>query len=97
VAKRKVEIFTAGCPLCQKTVHLIEQVGSGLCDIIVSDVREEAVAERARDLGLRYFPSVMVDGKLVPFDLYAALSQALVESEWWQEFLNTPGTQRGGS
>jgi hypothetical protein len=92
-----VEIFTAGCPLCQQTAYLIQQVGNGFCDIIVSDVRDETVADRVRALGLRYFPSVMVDGKLVPFDLYAAFSRALVESEWCQQLLNTLRNQRGGS
>jgi len=81
VSRRKVEIFSAGCPLCGQTIHLVQQVGSDFCDITVLSVRDESVAMRARALGLHSFPAVVVDGELVPFDLFAALSEAFAESE----------------
>ena len=60
---RQIEIFSVGCPLCSQIRQLIEEVGSGFCDIVVLDVRDEKVALRARALGLRSFPGVAVDAE----------------------------------
>jgi len=47
--------------------------------------RDDAVGTRARALGLRSFPAVVVDGELVVFDLFAVLTRALDDSEWIRE------------
>jgi hypothetical protein len=51
------------------------------------NVGDASVADRARALGLRSFPAVVVDGELVPFDVFAALSRAFAESEWLRQLL----------
>jgi len=63
-AKRKVEIFSAGCPLCQEAVELVRRIGCPSCDVQVLDMKEPAVAERAKRLGVRSVPAVLVDGRL---------------------------------
>jgi len=63
-AKRKVEIFSAGCPACEETIEMVRRIGCPSCDIVVLDMREEAVAERAKSLGIRSVPAVVIDGKL---------------------------------
>jgi glutaredoxin 3 len=88
VRRRQVEIFSAGCPLCEQTIHLIQRVAGDLCDITIFRVRSDSATMRARALGIRSFPAVVVDGELVPFDFLTALSQAFTESEWIQQFLN---------
>jgi hypothetical protein len=55
---------------------------NGFCEVTILSVGDPSVAERARALGLRSFPAVVVDGELVPFDVFAALSRAFAESEW---------------
>lgn len=85
--RRKIEILSAGCPLCEQTTELIRQVGGEFCDITVLNVRDERVAERARALGLRTFPAIIIDDKPLEFDLFAALSQAFSESEWVRQSL----------
>ncbi len=79
--RRQVEIFSAGCPICEQTIHLLRKVGGEFCDITVLNVRDDVVATRARVLGLRSFPAVVVEGELVSFDLFAAVSRAFDESE----------------
>ena len=36
-ARRKVEVFTAGCPLCQETVKLVKEPACPRCEVIVYD------------------------------------------------------------
>ena len=62
--KRKVDIFSAGCPLCQEAVELVRRIGCPSCEVQVLDMRDPAVSERAKGLGIRSVPAVMVDGRL---------------------------------
>lgn len=63
-AKRKVEIFSAGCPACQETIDLVNRVSCPSCEVTVLDMRKPAVAKRAKSLGIRSVPAVVVDGVL---------------------------------
>jgi glutaredoxin len=63
-ARRKIEIFSAGCPACQDTVDLVNRVACPSCDVSVLDMRDAKVASRARALGIRSVPAVVIDGKL---------------------------------
>lgn len=62
--KRHIEIFTSGCACCDEAVQLVERVACSLCEVTVLDMKEEDVARRAQDLGIRSVPSVVIDGKL---------------------------------
>lgn len=61
---RTVEIFSAGCPLCESVVVQVEEAACPSCDVRVLDVNEPAVAETARRLGVTSVPAVAVDGEL---------------------------------
>jgi hypothetical protein len=63
-AKRKVEVFSAGCPACDETVALVRRAACPSCDVSVLDLHDPAVAQRARALGVRSAPAVVIDGKL---------------------------------
>jgi glutaredoxin 3 len=62
--KRLVEIFTAGCPVCDTVVQAVTQAACPSCDVIVLDVQDTAIAERAQRLGVRCVPAVAIDGEL---------------------------------
>ena len=62
--KRKVEIFSAGCGCCEDTIRLVKSIACPSCDITVLDMKERRVAERAKSLGVRSVPAVVIDGKL---------------------------------
>ncbi len=62
--KRTVEIFSAGCAVCEETVSLVESIACESCAVNVLDMQIESVAERARQLGVRSLPAVVIDGKL---------------------------------
>jgi glutaredoxin 3 len=62
--KHKIEIFSAGCPACEETVQMVNRVACSSCEVSVLDMKDSAVAKRAKDLGIRSVPAVVIDGKL---------------------------------
>ena len=63
-AKRKVEVFSAGCPVCQETIDLVTRLACGSCEITVLDMKKSDVAQRAKQLGIRSVPAVAINGQL---------------------------------
>ena len=63
-AKRKIEVFSAGCPVCEEVVARVRDMACPSCEITVLDMKAPDVAGRARDLGVRSLPAVAIDGKL---------------------------------
>ena len=63
-SKRKVEVFSAGCATCQEAVETVKQAACPSCDVIVLDMHDAEVAKRAKVLGIRSVPAVVIDGKL---------------------------------
>ena len=63
-AKRKIEIFSAGCPACQETIDLVNSIACSSCDIEILDMHKPDVAKRAKSLGIKSVPAIAVDGKL---------------------------------
>ncbi len=64
MASRKVEIFSAGCSVCNDTVELVKRISCPSCDVTVLNMNEQKIAQRAQSLGIRSVPAVVVDGKL---------------------------------
>ena len=62
--RRNVEIFSAGCPVCEETVRLVNRIACPSCEVTVLEMKDPSVAERAKSLGIRSVPAVVVDGKL---------------------------------
>ena len=64
MAKRVFEVFSAGCPLCGEAIEEIRKQACESCEVLVRDMNDPEVAERARELGIRSVPAVAVDGRL---------------------------------
>jgi Glutaredoxin and related proteins len=62
--KRKIEIFSAGCPACEETIKLVNKVACPSCEVSVLDMKDPNVASRAKSLGIRSVPAVVINGKL---------------------------------
>jgi len=62
--KRKIEVFSASCPVCEDTVQLVNRIACPSCEVSILDRNEPAVAKRAKSLGIRSVPAVAIDGKL---------------------------------
>lgn len=63
-AKQRVEVFSAGCPACEEAISLVNRIACPECEVTVRDMRDPAVAARAKALGVRSVPAVAVDGRL---------------------------------
>ncbi|MDH3474775.1 MAG: thioredoxin family protein [Rhodospirillales bacterium] len=63
-SKRKIEVFSAGCPVCEDLVQRVKAMACPSCEIEVVDTKDAAAAGRMRALGIRSVPAVAVDGKL---------------------------------
>jgi hypothetical protein len=62
--KRKVEVFSAGCAVCDETIAMVRRVACPSCEVTVLDMQDPEVTRRARSLGIRSVPAVVIDGTL---------------------------------
>ena len=67
--KRKVEVFTSGCPVCEKTIDLVKSLACPNCEVVVYDLNKgcetDACREKAKEYGVERVPAVAIDGKLL--------------------------------
>lgn len=67
--KRKIEIFTANCPICDPVVKIVKDLACGSCELTVYDLVQQCenkeCINKAREYGISKVPSVVVDGKLL--------------------------------
>jgi hypothetical protein len=63
---RTVEVFSAGCPLCDEAEATVRKAASPTDSVSVVDLRAASGLERARALGVQRIPAVAIDGALAP-------------------------------
>lgn len=67
--KRCVEVFTAGCPVCEEAVNLVQSLACPGCEVQIYDVREGCATnecrDKARQYGIAAVPAIAVDGVLL--------------------------------
>jgi glutaredoxin len=62
--KRKIEIFSAGCTVCQEAIATIKDHACASCAVTILDMNDAAVSSRAVNLGIKSVPAVVIDGQL---------------------------------
>lgn len=66
--KRKVEVFTAGCPVCDPAVQMVQDLACSNCDVHVHDLNKGCETDecrvKAQKYGLKSIPAVVIDGKV---------------------------------
>lgn len=66
IAKRRVEIFSAGCRTCQRTIDQLRQQIDPRHEIVIHDMNNDGgAADAAEAFGIRTVPAVVVDGSLL--------------------------------
>jgi hypothetical protein len=66
VGRRRVEIFSAGCRTCERTIDQLREQIDPRHEILVHDMHADpAAAEKADAFGIRTLPAVVVDGFLL--------------------------------
>ena len=77
--KRKVEIFSAGCPACEDAIALVRRIACPSCEVTVVDMRDMEVARRARKLGIRRVPAVVIDGEVAACCAGAGVDETILK------------------
>lgn len=67
--KRLIEIFTAGCYICENAVKEIKTLACPNCEVKVYDLNKKCntneCVEKAEQYGVKSVPAVAINGKLV--------------------------------
>ena len=61
---RKIEVFSAGCSLCDDTVAMINRIACPSCEIRILDIHQPEVSKKAAQYGISRVPAVVIDGIL---------------------------------
>lgn len=64
VAQRKIEVFSAGCSVCNEAIERVREIACESCDVSVLDMHDEEVSMRAKGLGIQSIPAVVINGSL---------------------------------
>lgn len=59
-----IEVFSAGCPLCDETLQRVRPRVSNGDELVVQDLRTEGGRRRAAALGVARVPALAPDGRL---------------------------------
>lgn len=62
--KRLIEVFSAGCAVCDETIDMVQRAACPSCEVAVLNMQDPEIARRARSLGIRSVPTVVIDGTL---------------------------------
>ena len=61
---RKIEVFSAGCAVCEDAIALINKIACPSCEVEILDMHKPGVTKKAQQYGVRSVPAVVIDGKL---------------------------------
>ncbi|MCI2424613.1 thioredoxin family protein [Candidatus Acetothermia bacterium] len=61
--KKKIEVFTADCPLCKETLNLVRQKACPECEILEQRCSGDECCEPAKGYGIKAVPTIVVNGK----------------------------------
>lgn len=79
MTKRKIEVFTSGCPVCQPTIDLVKKIACSSCEVIVYDLNKgcdnNQCSEKAQKLSITRLPAIAIDGKLLDCCKTGAISE----------------------
>jgi len=62
-AQKKIEVFTTGCPLCDRAVKLVKSLACESCQVTVYDLRKQGI-QKARRYGVTSVPTVVINDKI---------------------------------
>ena len=64
MAKRRVEIFSAGCSVCEEAVRAVKEAACSSCEVEVRSMSDSKVAADAKRYGVHSLPAVVINGQL---------------------------------
>ncbi|WP_373056324.1 thioredoxin family protein [Zunongwangia sp. H14] len=83
--KRQVEVFTAGCPVCDPVVNMVKELACENCDVKIYDLvkqcDDKTCLTKMEEYNIKKIPAVAVNGKLLSCCKNEGVSrEALIEA-----------------
>lgn len=70
VTKRRIELFTAGCTVCEPVVEMVKAMACSSCEVVIYNVAQpcdtKECLEKVKAYGIKALPAIAVDGKMLP-------------------------------
>lgn len=67
--KRQIEVFTAGCPVCEPVVKTVKEMACDSCEVTVYNTIEQCdekvCLDKMKEYKITSLPAVAVNGKLL--------------------------------
>lgn len=67
--KRKIELFTACCAVCEPVIGMVKSMASNSCDVIIYNLSQlydtKECLEKVKVYGIKGLPAIAVNGKLL--------------------------------
>lgn len=69
--KRQIEVFTAGCPVCEPAVETVKEMACDSCEVTIYNLSEqeednkEVIGAKVKEYHITSLPAVAVNGKLL--------------------------------
>lgn len=67
--KRQIEIFTAGCPVCDPMIQIVKELACDNCEVNVYDITklsdDKPFMFKVGEYGIKQIPSIAIDGVLL--------------------------------
>ena len=81
MSKHTIEVFAAGCSACQEVIDLVNRIATPGSSVKVVDMHDAAIAQRAKSLGIKSVPAVVIDGKLASCCASRGVDEASLRQE----------------
>jgi len=67
--KRKIELFTAGCTVCEPVVEMVKSMACSSCEVVIYNVAESSdtkeCLEKVKSYSIKSLPAIAVNGILL--------------------------------
>ena len=69
VTKRRIELFTAGCTVCEPVLEMVKAMACSSCEVVIYNVAQpcdtKECLEKVKDYGIKALPAIAVNGELL--------------------------------
>ena len=62
--QRQIDIYSAGCTVCEEAVQMVKELACPSCNIPIKDMKMTPVAPESKQLVIRFVPAVGIEGQL---------------------------------
>lgn len=67
--KRQIEVFTAGCPVCEPVVKTVKDMVCDSCEVTIYDLSEQGESkvcvDKIKQYNITSLPAIAVNGELL--------------------------------